>query len=264
MLQGVTSFYWTFVPVISLALACWSQDAYTASGRSLLGKTVSEEKQTREKIGLFGPKKDLSGFIDRYTEIINTGGLTPLDKATALIHRGSLYSEQGDCARAIPDFDEAIRLNLKSSKAYALRASCYLAINSTVDALRDLDHAISFSPQDVILYRERATLFARLKQYDRAVADYSKSIALLKGTDSSEMFELRGDAYRGALRYERAIDDYQRAVRTIKKNAARLSPQPTAGVIPRLLVIYGKLSETYQDLAKSTSPAATAVENPQK
>ncbi len=103
-----------------------------------------------------GDKLDVS--VAACTRFIQAGSLDPDDMATAYLSRGSIYMQKDDCAHAIPDFGETLRLGRDELYAYALRGVCQF----------------------------------RAKQYDQAIADYTEALKL--GPDS-DLLDHRAQAY---------------------------------------------------------------------
>jgi lipoprotein NlpI len=74
-----------------------------------------------------------------------------LQDAFTFVGRGHVFSYKGDFERAIADYNEAIRLNPKSSLAYFARGRSYLFAGSVDKALADLDQASAHAPKDAYL-----------------------------------------------------------------------------------------------------------------
>jgi tetratricopeptide (TPR) repeat protein len=69
---------------------------------------------------------------------------------------------------------------------------------------------------------ERGLQAAERKDYDTAVREFSRSIALTKDRESKDMYVSRGDAYVGLGKYEQAIADYVRALKLAQRNASEI------------------------------------------
>src|SRR6266705_5932491 len=61
---------------------------------------------------------------------------------------------------------------------YAARAIQFAKEGKQAEALAGFDKAIQLAPEKPIHYRNRATFFALTKQWDKAIADYSKVLKL--------------------------------------------------------------------------------------
>jgi tetratricopeptide (TPR) repeat protein len=63
----------------------------------------------------------------------------------------------------------------------------------------------------------RGAAFAKMRQYDKAIADFDKVIQ--SNADSVEAYEARADAYTQKCLYDKAIADYNEAIRRAAKNS---------------------------------------------
>src|SRR5882757_756802 len=59
------------------------------------------------------------------TNAIKSGRYTGKDLAAAFINRGKAYQAKGDVDRAIADYDQAIRLDLNSARAFNARGGAF-------------------------------------------------------------------------------------------------------------------------------------------
>lgn len=224
--------------------------SHADTGEKALREALALEKQLRSKGSMFG-RQDFSSAIDLYSRALSAGDLSPSSKARAHLNRADLYITQGNCAAAIPDLDEALKLRPNRVKAYAMRGSCHQQSKSYEEALGDIVRATALAPRDPALLRLRGAAHAALSEHDKAVLDYTASINLLRPRESSDLFVERGDAFKAQGKYERAIEDYQRAVQVAKKNAAKLSPANSDSEVRQLQPIFARLADTYQALAKT-------------
>ena len=72
---------------------------------------------------------------------------------------------------------------------------------------RRINKAISLNPRDPDYFRERSSLYAKRKEYPRAIADLTTAIGLAK-KPMREYF-LRGAAYEDIGQRDKAIADFQ-------------------------------------------------------
>src|SRR5207248_2308850 len=82
-----------------------------------------------------------------------------------------------DFARAIKDYDEAIRLDPKFADAYHNRGSAWSDRKDFDRAIRDFDEAIRLDPKDPYPFNGRGDAWRRKKDYARALADYADAEA---------------------------------------------------------------------------------------
>jgi len=140
------------------------------------------------------------------TQAIESGRFRGHELALKFSNRGVEWRLKQDYARAISDYDEAIRL--------------------------DPDYADA--------YYNRCVAYNRQRKYDRALPDCSKAIALGPSADDdalnatgqekltndrsmSDYFAQRGICYHGKHELDRAIADYSEALRLYPSNVTALS-----------------------------------------
>lgn len=223
------------------------------SGKALLQKAITQERELREKASMFDRGTDFSPAIDGYTRALEAGDLSTRDQARALLGRARLHVAQRDCQHAMQDIDGALTLTASSAEAYALRGSCRAGSGSHGEAVEDFTRVIALSPRDPSTYRARASSYSALGNYEGAVRDLTTSMKLLGSSQSSDLYVARGDAYLALNRYERAVSDYQRALRLATENAKKLAPSSNPSMSMQLAPILQKLSQAYSSWAKAAS-----------
>jgi tetratricopeptide (TPR) repeat protein len=128
----------------------------------------------------------------------------------------------GDPAKRAPDFQAAIAnctRVIESGKlhgpalagAYDVRSMAHSATGNDTSALADASKSIEINPLGGWAFSNRGDIHLRAKQYDRAIADFTKAIEL----DQRPFFLLymrRSHAYAGAGEYDRAIADVTRVI----------------------------------------------------
>jgi tetratricopeptide (TPR) repeat protein len=140
------------------------------------------------------------------TTVIESRQVKAEARAQALVARGFAYVGQKDFARALSDFDAAIRHNPNLAVAYYYRGAI-LAQNDPDRALVALSKAIALDPKDPDFFRQRSSVHLNRKDYARAINDLTRAIGLAKNP-KTEYF-LRGSAYEDAGDRDKAIADYQ-------------------------------------------------------
>ena len=98
-----------------------------------------------------------------------------LSPAETAFNRGRDYSEQGDHENAIEAYDEAIRLNPQSAKAYNNRGIAYGELSQYERAIEDFDEAIRLNPQEPGAYFNRGIAYRLLGQQELADRDFAKA-----------------------------------------------------------------------------------------
>src|SRR5262245_15988657 len=161
--------------------------------------------------------------IEACDRLLRSGNLPQfIELADVYRARAWAFRENGDRARALADFNEAIRLNPKKSDSYANRGEFWLFSNDFASALADFNEAIRLNPSSLYAYRLRGMAFNGNVDYERAIADLT--IVIRKNSETPyacrTMKELQcGNSYKfRAFSYEKkgdlpnALADYRMAL----------------------------------------------------
>jgi tetratricopeptide (TPR) repeat protein len=151
--------------------------------------------------------KDLAGALADYDQAIR---LNPRS-TRARISRSFIRRDQGDLAGAIVDLSECIRIDPNDADAYRVRGQRYDDAGDLVNAMADFDRAISIDPEDAYCYSSRARVRAKQGQLDAAISDQSEAIRL-QPEDAYYRY-VRGNLYADRNDHEKAIDDHTEAIR---------------------------------------------------
>lgn len=152
---------------------------------------------------------DTVGAIRRYSDAIDQAA-PGTDVSAAYLLRGHCHLLNGQPERAIPDFDQALRLDPRNADAYQLRGSSYFVNGSPRRAIEDLSKAIQLNPQYARAYYNRGMAYKDDAQPDRAIPDLSKAIQL--GLGDAEAYRVRGMAYMQIGDLHRAMQDCDQAI----------------------------------------------------
>jgi tetratricopeptide (TPR) repeat protein len=124
---------------------------------------------------------------------------------------------RGNHARAITDFDDAIRLDPKLAIAYCERGKSYARRRDHARAITDLDEAIRLDPKLINAYLERGNCYSHRPDHARAIADYDETIRLDPKLANAYLWRGNCHAHRGDEM--RAAADYDEAIRIDPKLA---------------------------------------------
>jgi tetratricopeptide (TPR) repeat protein len=150
--------------------------------------------------------------------------------ADAYFNRGIAYHRKGADDKAIADFDKAISLNPNDAEIYNNRGSVYAEKHNYDAAIADFDKAIALNSSDAMAYFNRglaysnrrgigkigsglvvtAGAYANKRDYDKAIADFDKAIALNPSYPS--VYYNRGIAHAGKGNYDKAILDFDKSI----------------------------------------------------
>jgi len=99
----------------------------------------------------------------------------------AYVNRGNAYLNKGDSERAFADFNEAIRLDPNSAWAYNARGDLYKSRGELDHAMTDFNEAIRLDPNYAMAYFFRSNLHKMAGDFAHALADLNQSIRLDPG-----------------------------------------------------------------------------------
>jgi tetratricopeptide (TPR) repeat protein len=153
--------------------------------------------------------------IGACTALIQSGSETTTNLSIAYNNRGADYKDKGEYARAIQDFDQAIRLDPAYAQAYASRCDAHARNGDAARGIKDCDHALgplkaTGTARTNALYG-RGNAYYILDQYDRAIQDFDAVLKLQP--DDTANWSARGNAYLMKADYDRAIQDYTQSLK---------------------------------------------------
>ena len=185
----------------------------------------------------FRRKKIYDKAITDYTKIIE---LKPKD-ASAYNMRGRAWYRIGNYDKAIADYTKAIEFNPMNDAYYSNRGYAWFEKEDYDRAITDYKKAIELNPKnaeyndtlkramskkaeqvaakkekDATVYNKRGIAWYEKKNYDKAIADFTKAIDL--NPKEGAYYHNRGDAWFNKEDYDRAIANFTKAVELDPKN----------------------------------------------
>lgn len=152
--------------------------------------------------------------------------------ARGYYERGLIHEQNKRFAEALADYSKAIELDSRITEAYFSRSSIYAGHPSLdkrdyAKAVADLTKILGIDPEDYSARINRALAYESLREYDKAIADYTQLIEgntdFSKNGDGKDKCLARAHHYRG-----RAYQWYKQAsVKAVADytEALRLNPQ---------------------------------------
>ena len=109
---------------------------------------------------------------------IKSGTYTGKTLALAYSNRGVEWKAKGELAKAITDYDEAIKADPQQSAVYNNRGIAFAAQSDYDKAIADYDEAINLNPKYASALNNRGLAYFNKGQHQRAIADYDAAIQL--------------------------------------------------------------------------------------
>ena len=124
---------------------------------------------------------DLDTKVSGCTAVIRSGQWQGKELAWAYNNRGLAYAFLGNPARAIEDYDQALRLDPGLAVAYLGRGVVYDALGLYHRAIEDFDQALRLDPSMARAYNDRGFSYGKLGEYRRAIKDFDQALRLDPG-----------------------------------------------------------------------------------
>jgi len=148
--------------------------------------------------------------ISSCTEMIDEANKAGRSVYWPYVNRGIALRKQGELARAIEDFDAAIKTVPTDPKSFVERGNTYLQIADWKRADDDFDAAIKLDPKNAKAHAGRAICFGKTKQFAEAVAEDLAAIQA-GGTLMLPVVNL-GTYYLANGETDKALETFQRAL----------------------------------------------------
>lgn len=173
--------------------------------------------------------------FQKYADAIksfNTAASKNCKEDSLSIYRGIAYYNIAKYDSAITDFGTFLKKFKKSKKALDFRSKTFFAKKDTASGLADMDTYIKLYPKDSSGYWQRGIIHHNLKEYSKAIADYTKALEYTKGK-SENVYYYRAVCYELLGKLTEACADYTIAKERGKKEAGakvdKLCKQGTSG-----------------------------------
>src|SRR4051812_14626458 len=143
------------------------------------------------------------------TALIKASEDQPAEQVAALINRGAAHYFINKMPAAFADFDRAIALDPKNSRAFRERSNSFRTVGRLDKALADANEAVRLDPSDAKALDNRGNVFNNNQQYDRAIEDYDEALRI--DPKFAQGWRDRGVAYYFKKDYASAIRNYDEA-----------------------------------------------------
>jgi tetratricopeptide (TPR) repeat protein/S1-C subfamily serine protease len=162
-------------------------------------------------LALYGKARALEGQ-SKYQEasrVLETLLLKQPNYTPALIELSSMYRLLNEYEKALATLNKAIQLSPQNANLYSKRMVVLSNLRRHQEALSAINQAIALSPRAAFYYN-RGTTYQALKDYPKAIADYTKAIAI--NPELANAYNNRGRTYSKLKEYPKAIADYTKAI----------------------------------------------------
>src|SRR5262245_9205275 len=138
-------------------------------------------------------------------------------------NQGLVALQEGEYAKAITAYTEAIRLDPEyadayndrglayANRAYDNRGITYARKGEFAKAVADGSQAIRLNPNEAKFYNNRGSIYVMMQEFGKAIADCTEAIRI--NPQYAKAYANRGLAYGNNDEYEKAIADFTDAIR---------------------------------------------------
>ena len=168
--------------------------------------TVHRKNLAREDRCLHA--QDATARVWRCSLLLNGTPPAPADAAAYHLSRGYAFLAFGWQDAALHDFAKTLELAPGTIEAHQVRAQLYRRRQAYDLAAQEITSLIAVSPQDPLLFVERAAVLSYAGDFNLAIADATNAIAMAESYEPIADFYLqRARIYELAGRYDEALKD---------------------------------------------------------
>jgi tetratricopeptide (TPR) repeat protein len=114
--------------------------------------------------------------IEGCSELIDNPNIDPGTKSLAYAMRALAFSLKGTLAEALPDYDEAIRLDPSSAMALNNRAWVLFKLERLDEGMTDVQRSLSLAPGSPHAHDTRAHIYQARGERTEAMRDYEQAM----------------------------------------------------------------------------------------
>ncbi len=130
---------------------------------------------------------------------------------SAVQDRGTAYFGLEQYQTALNDFDTALKLKPDAALSYASKGGALEKLGKPKDAIEAATKAIALNSKLAYAYQVRADAYSDLKLWPQVITEATEALGLAPGSQRATM--LRADAYLAQANYPLAIADYSELIR---------------------------------------------------
>ena len=162
----------------------------------------------------YAQKKEYAKAIEEFDKAIK---LQPKDPKNYR-NRGLTYRLMGEAKKSKADYAKAISLNPETATSRTEHARMLLREKKPKEALKELDQVLANDRRDRPALRLRGYIYLQQGEWKKAIADYDVAINTISAVDV-EGRTRRGFAYRSLKQYDKALEDFDQVIKAEPKDA---------------------------------------------
>jgi tetratricopeptide (TPR) repeat protein len=186
------------------------------------------EKLHNDVLICFSEASDLVPLVDACSRLLNSADLANPQRVVAYNRRGFLLRLKQP-ARALEDYDAALKIQPNAPIVLTNWAFIYLTRNQNDAALADLNKAIEQFPPTAAgrAHFLRGVAYKQLTDYDKAIAELDENQRI--DPDVPDHFVIRGEIEQARKNYDAALGDFD--------EFSKRAPRDPRGLIGRATVL---------------------------
>lgn len=114
--------------------------------------------------------------IEGCSRLIETPSLDPAARSLAYAMRAYAYSVKGTFDLALPDYDNAIKLDPGSAMALNNRAWALFKLRRAGEGMADVERSLALAPESPHAYDTRAHIHQNMGEHESALSDYERAM----------------------------------------------------------------------------------------
>ncbi|WP_372371118.1 tetratricopeptide repeat protein [Candidatus Uabimicrobium sp. HlEnr_7] len=174
--------------------------------KATLNKTMEVIEYSLKKYQVLQKDKQFARLCDNIFEDLEAYGE---NKDWSFI-KSYIASKSGDIRNSLRYSSEQIQLNPTNALAYFNRGGLYTRIKEYEKALADYNKALELTSGYRDVHFNRAILYTKMRKYNKALVDYSKAIEL--DPKFTQSYMNRGSLYQQIKEYGKALIDYNKVI----------------------------------------------------
>jgi tetratricopeptide (TPR) repeat protein len=195
----------TRLVLMILVLSSQSLPAYSQSSHTARASARTHRPQDIDRANVLFKEERFSEALKAYNQALLK---YPAQNDDFYQNRAQCYLEAKDFPSAVADLKKAIAL-LPSATKYKLLGETFYQQNAIESALQSFSKAIALDPKDYWSYKARGDIYSSLKNYPKAIGDYTRMIQIHPGEPVG--YNSRAKAYQQIGKKDLAKKDFEKA-----------------------------------------------------